>query len=80
MKSNISVGPPIHLVRYDRDTFRLQHWLELRLGDPYLLHMRRSWEQSLKQAFAQMPDPQWQECSSEGHLWHRFQPKESRSG
>jgi len=80
MKSNISVGPPIHLVRYDRDTFRLQHWLELRLGDPYLLHMRRSWEQSLKQAFAQMPDPQWQECSSEGHLWHRLQPKESRSG
>lgn len=80
MKSNISVGPPIHLVRYERDTFRLQHWLELRLGDPYLLHMRRSWEQSLKQAFAQMPDPQWQECSSEGHLWHRFQPKESRSG
>jgi len=75
MKSNISVGPPIHLVRYERDSFRLRHWLELGLGDPYLLQMRRSWEQSLQQAFAQLPDPQWQEGGIERDRWPHVQPQ-----
>ncbi|MCS7226112.1 MAG: proteasome-type protease [Gloeomargarita sp. SKYB31] len=59
MKSNISVGPPIHLIAYERDSFQVHYRLELGLGDPYLLEMRRSWECSLKEAFANVPDPQW---------------------
>ncbi|MEN9208646.1 MAG: proteasome-type protease [Gloeomargarita sp. GMQP_bins_120] len=59
MKSNISVGPPIHLVAYERDSFQVLYRLELGLGDPYLLEMRRFWERSLKEAFAQVPDPHW---------------------
>lgn len=62
MKSNISVGPPIHMVMYERDTFALRHQLRLRLGDPYLANMRKIWETSLKQAFEQMPDINWQHC------------------
>jgi len=60
MKSNISVGPPINLVLYEADTFKIRHQLQLRLGDPYLAKMRRLWEDSLKQAFEHMPNIDWQ--------------------
>jgi putative proteasome-type protease len=60
MKSNISVGPPINLVMYDRDSLDIKYRLLLRLGDPYLAQMRKMWEDSLKQAFDRIPDINWQ--------------------
>jgi len=60
MKSNISVGPPINLAMYERDTFVLDNWLRLRLGDPYLAKIRKMWEDSLKQAFNHIPHINWQ--------------------
>lgn len=59
MKSNISVGPPINLVMYETDSFMVRHQLRLRLGDPYLAEIRTQWEISLKQAFEQMPNVDW---------------------
>jgi len=59
MKSNISVGPPIDLVVYKRDTFKVTHQLRLRLDDPYLAEIRRLWEICLNQAFEQMPNIDW---------------------
>lgn len=60
MKSNISVGPPINLVVYEKDTFKVQHDLRLRLGAPYLTKMRKQWEISLREAFERMPDIDWE--------------------
>ncbi len=60
MKSNISVGPPINLLMYEANTFKISHKLQLRLGDPYLSKMRKLWEESLKQAFEHMPNIDWQ--------------------
>lgn len=60
MKSNISVGPPINLVMYETDSFLIRHQLQLRLGDPYLAKIRKSWEEHLKKAFDQMPNIDWQ--------------------
>ncbi len=34
MKSNLSVGPPINLVMYEKDSFQIRHRLQMRLGDP----------------------------------------------
>jgi len=62
MKSNISVGPPINLMMYEKDTLFVKHHLRLRLGDPYLAKIREFWQASLKQAFEQMPDINWQHC------------------
>lgn len=59
MKSNISVGPPIHLVMYEVDRFTIAHQLQLRLGDPYLVEVRKRWEQSLREAFEHIPPIQW---------------------
>lgn len=59
MKSNISVGPPIHLTMYEKDSFIIRHTLELRLGDPYLAKIRKLWEDFVKQAFDAMPNIEW---------------------
>jgi putative proteasome-type protease len=60
MKSNISVGPPIDLMMYEKDSFHIQNRLRLRLGDPYLAKIRKLWEESLKQAFNYIPNIDWQ--------------------
>lgn len=60
MKSNISVGPPINLAMYEKDTFKLKYELKLRLGAPYLSQIRRLWEISLREAFERMPDIDWE--------------------
>lgn len=60
MKSNISVGPPISIIMYQTDSLAIRHKLKLRLGDPYLAKIRKWWEESVKKAFEQMPDIEWE--------------------
>ena len=60
MKSNISVGPPINLVMYETDTFKVRYELKLSLGAPYLAQIRNLWEISLNQAFDRMPNIDWE--------------------
>lgn len=60
MKSNISVGPPINVVMYETDTFKIRYELKLSLGAPYLSQIRKMWEISLNQAFDRMPNIDWE--------------------
>lgn len=60
MKSNISVGPPINLLLYERDSFAIRYQLQLRVGDPYLAKIRKLWEEQVKMAFNDMPNIDWQ--------------------
>ncbi|HEY9615230.1 MAG TPA: proteasome-type protease [Microcoleaceae cyanobacterium] len=60
MKSNISVGPPINLMMYEKDSFKVRYELKLKLGAPYLAKIRRLWEISLNEAFERMPDVDWE--------------------
>uniref|UniRef100_B8HMI8 20S proteasome A and B subunits n=1 Tax=Cyanothece sp. (strain PCC 7425 / ATCC 29141) TaxID=395961 RepID=B8HMI8_CYAP4 len=59
MKSNISVGPPINMVMYEKDSFTLRHQLQLKPGDPFLIQVRKYWEESLRKAFREMPEIDW---------------------
>lgn len=59
MRSNLSVGPPVDMVMYAADTYHIAHRAQFQAGDPYLLKMRKHWEQALKQASAAMPDIVW---------------------
>jgi putative proteasome-type protease len=67
MKSNISVGPPINIILYEACSFKLQHHLRLRLGDPYLATIRKDWEACLQQAFETMPNIDWTRISTDEH-------------
>ncbi len=69
MKSNISVGPPINVVMYERDTFTVRHRLQLRLGAPYLAKMRKLWEAHLRQAFDAMPNLEWEQVDESGDVF-----------
>lgn len=60
MKSNVSVGPPISLMMYETNSFTIRHQLRLRLGDPYLAKIRKLWEESVRSAFEQMPNVEWE--------------------
>lgn len=59
MKSNVSVGPPINLIMYEANSFKINHKLELALGDPYLVKIRKLWSSYLNQAFENMPSIDW---------------------
>lgn len=59
MKSNISVGPPINLVMYHNNSLHIRHQLKLRRSDPYLLQVRKQWEESLQEAFDRVPPVAW---------------------
>jgi putative proteasome-type protease len=61
MKSNISVGLPIDLLWYPRDSLRvgLQH--RIREGDPYFTMLRSRWGGGLRRVFQELPDPDWLE-------------------
>jgi len=60
MKSNISVGPPINLMMYETDSFKIRHELKLNLTTPYLAQIRKMWEISLNEAFDRMPNIDWE--------------------
>jgi putative proteasome-type protease len=59
MKSNISVGPPINVVLYQRDSFEIRHQLTLEPRDPYLTKVGKIWAESLRKAFDDVPDVDW---------------------
>ena len=60
-QSNISVGLPIDLLWYPRDSLRvgLQH--RIREGDPYFTMLRSRWGGGLRRVFSELPDPDWLE-------------------
>jgi putative proteasome-type protease len=59
IKANISVAPPIDLVAYRKDAFRVASQQRIREDDPYFLELRRHWGEGLKRVFADSPDPPW---------------------
>ncbi|WP_035985903.1 proteasome-type protease [Leptolyngbya sp. KIOST-1] len=59
MRSNLSVGPPIHLVMYQAGSFEVRHRAQFQAGDPYLIKMRKHWEVALREASVTMPDISW---------------------
>jgi putative proteasome-type protease len=61
MKSNISVGLPIDLLWYPRDTLRVGMQQRIREGDPYFTMLRSRWGGGLRRVFGELPDPDWLE-------------------
>jgi putative proteasome-type protease len=65
MRSNISVGLPIDLLCYRKDSLEVdmrRHFVE---GDPYVEMIHRQWGEGLRRAFAELPDLEW--VSSPGY-------------
>ncbi|HWB54316.1 MAG TPA: hypothetical protein VG722_08985 [Tepidisphaeraceae bacterium] len=56
MKSNVMVGPPIDLLAYEQDSFRITHRRCFGADDPDLQKIRVRWEQALQQAVQRLPN------------------------
>lgn len=61
IKSNISVGLPIDMLWYPKDSLRVGIQQRIREGDPYFSMVRQRWGGGLRRIFAELPDPDWME-------------------
>lgn len=59
MRSNISVGPPLDVLVYERDSLRLGLQKRLDEGDPYLQRIRQQWGEGLRRVFTGLEGPEW---------------------
>jgi putative proteasome-type protease len=61
MRSNVTVGPPIDLLLYKRDTLAITRSRRIAAFDPDLNLIHTSWEQALRRAVEQLPEIQFDE-------------------
>lgn len=59
IRSNLTVGPPIDLLVYRRDSMEIETQLRIEEDDPYFQMIRNQWSQSLRDAYLELPDPPW---------------------
>ena len=57
MRSNLSVGPPLHVLAYEADTLASPGPTRIAAADPYFQQLRRDWASGLRSLFAQLPAP-----------------------
>ncbi len=56
MRSNATVGPPIEVMTYPRDSFRIRsHWV-FQQDDDYLRSLRTAWQAYVEKAFSVLPE------------------------
>jgi putative proteasome-type protease len=55
LRSNASVGPPVELLVYRKDSFRFDEYYCFDADDDYLLLLKRRWHEELHKAFLALP-------------------------
>jgi putative proteasome-type protease len=55
MRSNVTVGPPIELAVYRKDSLTLGCYQKFEVDDPYLMELKSSWDAKLTEAFRELP-------------------------
>jgi putative proteasome-type protease len=60
MRSNISVGLPIDLVSFNKDSLSIELKQHLTEEDLYFSQISKRWGDGLRGVFASLPDPDWQ--------------------
>jgi putative proteasome-type protease len=59
MRSNVSVGLPIDIAWYERDSLRIGLKRRITESDGYFNMIHTQWGEGLRRVFAQLPDPTW---------------------
>ncbi|MFO1319800.1 MAG: peptidase [Burkholderiales bacterium] len=59
IRSNISVGLPIDMLWYPRDSLRVGIHRRIAEGDPYFTMLRQGWGGGLRRVFGELPNPDW---------------------
>jgi putative proteasome-type protease len=59
MRSNLSVGMPIDLLCYERDSLHVAMRRRFAEGDAYFTALSNEWSEGTRQVFRQLPELQW---------------------
>lgn len=62
-RSNLSVGPPIELYVYHRGSLQVGKYVCFVEDSEYLRQLRSSWNESVREAFARLPNISWTETN-----------------
>jgi putative proteasome-type protease len=59
MRSNLSVGMPIDLLCYERDSFKVRLRRRFDQGDAYFDTLSKEWSEGVRNVFRQLPELKW---------------------
>lgn len=59
MRSNMSVGMPIDLVCYERDSLAVRMRRRFDQGDAYFTALSAAWSEGVRKVFRELPDLEW---------------------
>jgi len=59
IRSNLSVGLPLDLVIMKRDRFKVARHISIDADNDYFRGIRGRWSEALREAFVQLPEPDW---------------------
>ena len=59
MRSNLSVGMPIDLLCYERDTLEVRKRRRFDAGDPFFTMLSKQWGDGVRTVFKQLPELMW---------------------
>jgi len=59
MRSNLSVGMPIDLLCYERDSLEVRKRRRFEPGDPYFSALSKEWSEGVRTVFKQLPELKW---------------------
>jgi predicted proteasome-type protease len=65
VKANLSVGLPLDMVFYERDSLRVALKKRIGVDDPYYRTVSEGWSKALKAAFEKLPDFEWSRTAIE---------------
>jgi putative proteasome-type protease len=74
IRSNVTVGPPIDLLLYQRDSLKVTRYRRLRYADKDLNYIHAAWEQSLRRAVEHLPEIQF-DYAEQGSLLNPTQER-----
>ncbi len=60
IRSNLSVGPPVDLLIYQRDTLAVAHQVRFKANTPYFASLRKHWTEGLRNIFENLPRFDWE--------------------
>jgi putative proteasome-type protease len=61
LRSNVSVGPPIEILKYETASLKLGDYLRLEESDPRLIQIRSEWNECMRNAFSSLSAVTWRE-------------------
>jgi putative proteasome-type protease len=59
MRSNLSVGMPIDLLCYERDSLEVRKRRRFEPGDPYFSALSKEWSEGVRTVFKRLPELEW---------------------